>query len=94
MWCFQIWNKGVFFDSSDENWKVLIGVFINILTTKRGPKKIYHLLDVKRNIVTKDEEVWGALFASVFNRKTGFPHGNQLPELVERDEEQNWPPVI
>lgn len=61
---------------------------MNILT-KRRPRKSYPFLDVKGNIVTKDEEICGAFFASVFSRKTSYPLGDQPLELVERDGEQN-----
>lgn len=55
------------------------------------------MLDAGRNIVTKDEgkaEVSNTFFVSVFNRKTAYPQGNQPPELLDRDREQNRCPAI
>ncbi|KAK4823212.1 LOW QUALITY PROTEIN: hypothetical protein QYF61_027359 [Mycteria americana] len=49
------------------------------------------------NIATKDEEkaeVLNAFFASVFNSQTTYPQGIQLPELEDRDGEQNKLPII
>lgn len=64
---------------------------------KRAKKNIHLLLVVEGNIVTKDEEkavVLDAFLASVFNRKTSDPKGNQPPELVVRDREQGRPPAL
>ena len=48
------------------------------------------------NITTKDEEkteVLNAFFTSVFNSQTGYSQGPQLPELEDRDGEQNKNPI-
>jgi len=48
-------------------------------------------------MATKGEEkakVLNATFASVFNGETGYSQGIQPPELEDRHEEQNKPPII
>ncbi|PKU46685.1 rna-directed dna polymerase from mobile element jockey-like [Limosa lapponica baueri] len=48
-------------------------------------------------IATKDEEkaeILNAFFASVFNSHTSYPQGVQIPELEDKDGEQNNPPII
>lgn len=60
-------------------------------------KTVFHLLDVKRNIVAKDEEkteVISAFFASVFYSKASYYQGSQPPELVDRNGKQNKNHVI
>lgn len=61
---------------------------------KRIAQEILHsFLDVGENTVTKDQEkaeVLKDIFASVFNRKTDYPQGNQPPELVDWDGEQMY----
>lgn len=50
------------------------------------------LLDVKGNIVAKDEEkteVINVFFASIFYSKSSYCWGSQPPELVDKNGKQN-----
>ncbi|KAK4819995.1 hypothetical protein QYF61_017374 [Mycteria americana] len=71
--------------------------FYKYISNKKRAKEILHpLLDARGNIVAKDEEkaeVLNAFFASVFNSKTSCSPGTQLPELEDRDREQNEAPI-
>ncbi|RMB95629.1 hypothetical protein DUI87_27741 [Hirundo rustica rustica] len=56
-----------------------------------------NFLSQLREYVIKDKEkaeVFNAFSVSVFNSRSGYPEGSWLPELVERDGEQNVPPAI
>jgi len=73
--------------------------FYNYINNKKRAKEnLHHLLDVRGNIASKDEEhtaeVLHAFFASVFNTQTGYSLGSQPPVLEDRDGEQNKPPII
>ncbi|KAK4821004.1 hypothetical protein QYF61_010735 [Mycteria americana] len=72
--------------------------FYKYISNKRRAKENLHpLLDMKGNIVTKDEEkarVLNATFTSVFNSKTSCSPGTQPPELEDRDGEQSEAPII
>ncbi|KAK4830657.1 hypothetical protein QYF61_012537 [Mycteria americana] len=72
--------------------------FYKCISNKRRAKENPHpLLDVGRNIVTKDEEKaegLNAFFASVFNSKTSCSPGTQSPEQEDRDRDQNEAPII
>ncbi|KAK4828567.1 hypothetical protein QYF61_027657 [Mycteria americana] len=72
--------------------------FYNYVNNKKRPKEnLPPLLDAGGNIATKDEEkaeVLNAFFASVFNSQTSYPQDIQPPELEDKDEEQNKPPII
>lgn len=48
------------------------------------------------NIITKDEKtgILNIFLTSLFNRESGYPHGSQPPELVDRNGKQNRPPAI
>lgn len=49
------------------------------------------------NIITKDEEKAGVLnifLTSLFNRQSGYPHGNQPPEMVDRGGKPDRPLAI
>lgn len=70
-------------------------IFVQISSKRRTKENLHPSLDMKGNIVTKDEEraeVLHAFLASVFNNKTSCCQGTQLPEL--EDWEQNETPVI
>jgi len=69
----------------------------NINNKKRAKESLHPVFDAGRNVATKDEEkteVLHAFFASVFNSQTSYSHGIQPPELEDRDEEQDKPPII
>ncbi|KAJ7415920.1 hypothetical protein WISP_75283 [Willisornis vidua] len=71
--------------------------FYKYINNKKGGKENLHsLLDLRGNIVNRDEkaEVRKTYFASVFTSKTGGPQDNWPLELVERDRELNRPPVF
>jgi len=64
---------------------------------KRAKENLHPLLDVRGNIINKDEEkaeVLHAFFASVFNSHTGYPQSSQPPVLEDREGELNKPPII
>jgi len=64
---------------------------------KRDNESIHPLLDVRGNIVNKDEEkaeVLSAFFASVFNSQTGYSQDSQTPVLEGRVGVRNKLPII
>lgn len=68
-----------------------------IRNKRRAKESVYPLLDVRRNLVTEDEqkaEVLYTFFASVSNSETNCSAGTQPPELENRDKEQNEVPII
>jgi len=71
--------------------------FYKYINNKKQAKESLHpLLDVRGNIVNKDEEkveVLNACFASVFDRLV-IPRVVQPPVPVDREGEQNKPPMI
>lgn len=56
-------------------------------------KYINNIKRAKKNSHLLLAVVLDAFFASVFNRKTSDPKGNQPPELVVRDREKTRPPA-
>ena len=72
--------------------------FYKYINSKRRARENLHpLLNTQGNLVTKDQdkaEVLNAFFASVFNSRTCYSPGTQLPALVDRNGEQNRPCII
>ncbi|KAK4827998.1 LOW QUALITY PROTEIN: hypothetical protein QYF61_022775 [Mycteria americana] len=69
--------------------------YINI--KRRAKENLHPFLDVRGNIVSKDEEkaeILNASFAAVFNGKNNCSRGTQPTELEDRDGEQNEAPII
>lgn len=72
-------------------------IFVQISNKRRAKENIHPLLDVRGNVVTKDEEkaeVLNAFLASGFNNKTSCFKRTQPPEVEDIDWEQNEAPII
>jgi len=64
---------------------------------KRVIESLHPLLDMRGNIVNKDEEkteILNAFFASVFNSQTSYSQDSQPPVLEDREGVPNKPPII